>query len=216
MSHYVYFIILLIAVMTAAIIWHFNVKAAQTGRRCYVAPVDMKGAGVQPVDHPVSETERQTRQLIGNEAYDRMTNIVDGILRHHRLDRSVSVRLTAGPDSEEAAKEFHRLLPGDPLTLRRASENDCEFINVYSRGLRIGRLMLGEAEVVSHVLASTVMTGCYVCEQQSYGDCDSMIMGIVVFHSDAETYKARQVATDMAEPYKMTVEGPQRIVLYQN
>ncbi|MDE5876047.1 MAG: hypothetical protein K2H47_00850 [Muribaculaceae bacterium] len=216
MSHYVYFIILLMTVMMAAIIWHFNVKAAQTGRRCYVAPADMKKAGIQPVDRPISETERQTRQLIGNEAYDRMTSVVDNILRRHSRDCSVTVRLTAGPDSAEAAKEFHRLLPGDPLTLRRASENDCDFINVYSRGLRIGRLMLGDAEVVSHVLASTVLTGCYVCEQRSYGDCDSMMMGIVVFHSDAEIYKARQGEADMAEPYKMTVEGPQRIVLYQN
>lgn len=216
MSHYVYFIILLMAVMMSAIIWHFNVKAAQTGRRCYVAPADMKKAGIQPVDRPVNETEYQTRQLIGNEAYDRMTSVVDSILRRHRLDCSVTVRLTAGPDSAEAAKEFHRLLPGDPLTLHRASENGCDFINVYSRGLRIGRLMLCDADVVSHVLASTVLTGCYVCEQKSYGNCDSMLMGIVVFHSDAETYKSRQGEADIAEPYKMTVEGPQRIVLYQN
>lgn len=216
MTDYIYFIVPLLAVMTAALAWRHTGTRNARGAESHAAPADMMAAGQEVVDPSLSDAERQTRRLIGNEAYDNMTKVVDGILKHHRFDRSVTVMLTSGPENSEAAAELHRLLPGDSLCLRRTTDKGLDMINVYSKGLRIGRLMLGDADAVSAVMDSAVLTGCYVAEQNSYGDCDTSSVGIIVFHSSCEEFEARTADNDGRTPYKLTVDGPQRIVVYQN
>lgn len=215
MSDYIYYIPLLM-IIALAIAWRLACGNTRPRRMAHATPADLQAAGRPLVDANVTDAERQTRALIGNEAYDRMTATVDQILAAHRFDRSVSVRLTSGPESEEAAKELHSLLPGDTLFLRRTTDKGLDMINVYSHGLRIGRLMLSDAKSVSDVMDSAVITGCYVSEQNSYGDCDTASIGIIVFHSTSEEYAARTADNTQATPYKLTIDGPQRIVLYQN
>lgn len=160
--------------------------------------------------------EMRTRRLIGDEAFDKMSENVDKILERHRADRSVNVQLTAGPDTPEGSAELHKLLPGDPLWLRKTVEGGMDVVDVYSGGFRIGRLMLGDAARVISVMDSAVVTGSYVSEQNGFGDCDEISLGIVVFHSTPQEYEARREQDADSRPWRITIEGPQRIVLYQN
>lgn len=159
--------------------------------------------------------ENATRRLIGDEAYERMEENVRGILSGHRADRSINVSLSTGPDTPQGEQEFHSLLPGDPLWLRRSSEEGVDVVDVYSGGYRIGRLMLEAAQRVISIMDKDVITGSYVSEQNSYGDCDTSSLGIVIFHTPRATMAAEENTSDTA-PYRITVNGPRRIVLYQN
>lgn len=168
--------------------------------------------------HPAPElsSEEYTRRLIGDEAYARMEKKVEHILRYHRGEKSINVSLTAGPDTEHGREELHRLLPGDPLWMRKNVEGGMDVIDVYSGGYRIGRLMLDDAAKALRIMRTSILTGSYVAEQNCWGNCDDVALGIILFHSSPEEYEARRHSEAGALPYRIVIEGEDPMVLYQN
>lgn len=163
----------------------------------------------------IPEGERQTRALIGDDAYERMAGAVDRLLVRHKADKCVSVVLTSGPDGPGAANELHHLLPGDPLCLRRSPETGIDTVDVYADGYRIGRLLLGDADQVLAVMETAVITGVYVAEQNCYSDCQGTDLRLIVFFTP-RTGLSGQTAIESDTPYKITVNGVKPIVLFQN
>lgn len=164
----------------------------------------------------LDEEVKTHRSILSDETYLQMTQRIDEILHRHRLDKSVTVHLSKGPDNEDGAAELHSLLPGDPLWLCRTIRDSLDVIDVYSGGYRIGTLTMSQARAVLDVMESAVVTGSYVSAQNCYGECSKVDLDLILFHSSREEYEARKSTAAEALPYRITVEGPQRIVLYQN
>lgn len=156
-----------------------------------------------------------TRSLIGDEAYEEMTRRVDTLLSIHRCDESVAVCLTSGPDNRPEADELHHLLPGEPVKLTRNDENGVECVDVYSRGFRIGRLMLADAEIAIEVMRDSMITGVYVAEQNCYGDCEDIAMRLVIFHCPERRHISSAII-DERKPYRVRFQGINPIELFQN
>lgn len=130
----------------------------------------------------ISPEEKATRNLLGDDVYDNMVKRVDAVLSRHSGDRSVSIPLTMGPDSLAGEEELHRLLPGDPLWLRKANYDGMDIVEVFSGGFRIGRLLTSDAMRALQVMDNDTVTGSYVSEQNSWGDCDTSFLRLVLFY----------------------------------
>lgn len=136
--------------------------------------------------HPSSyERDNRTIELIGEEAYEKMTKQIDKVLRRHSGQPCVTINLTCGPDTIQGADELHSLLPGMELQLVKCGEAGTECIDVYHNGKRIGRLALAEATIVKDILERERVCGTYVAEQNCYGLDENLQLSIIVF------YKAR-------------------------
>lgn len=130
----------------------------------------------------LTEEELATRRLIGNEAYDRMVERVDNVVERHGSDRCLNVKLTDGPDSRRGWKQLHSILPGDPLFLQAAEVGGIRLIEVYSGGFRIGSVAGESAADMLRILDCENITGAYVSEQNSYGDCNTADMRVILFY----------------------------------
>lgn len=155
-----------------------------------------------------------TRRLIGEEAYREMNRRVESLLGKHKADECISVNLTCGPDNEQEAAELHHLLPGEPVNLSRCSSGGMDCIDVYSRGFRIGRLVLKDADDAIEVMNKSSVTGAYVAEQNCYGESSEIALRIVIFHSPERKYDANSAFCD--KPYKIRFNGATPIELIQN
>lgn len=142
-------------------------------------------AAIADAHEEMDPKEAATRQLIGDEAYEKMVARVDEVIRRHQRDNCISVALTSGPDNEKGWKELNRILPGDPVWLKKSSHDGVDCVDVFSGGFRIGRLMLTAAGKVFDVLDNAIVTGSYVAEQNSWGDSNVVAMRIIIFHRPA-------------------------------
>lgn len=171
----------------------------------------------------MSVAERETRRLLGDQAYDEMVERVKRLLHNHDGQKSVTVNLTGGPSNAKGRERLHSLLPGDPLWLRENSIEGVRNIDVYSSGYKIGALMLNDADTVLEVMDTAKITGAYVAEQNSYGESDMVSLRVILFFiPDAEESKAARRAHLFAEatklsPYKITLQGDgHNYTLFQN
>ena len=128
----------------------------------------------------------RTIDLIGEEAYDRMTEQIGKVLKRHESHCCTIVNLTCGPDSREGSEELHSLLPGVELNLVACSQEGLDCIDIYHNGARIGRLLLDDADQLFDIMKSSRITGTYVAEQNCYGIETSHQMCIIVFYKPAE------------------------------
>ena len=163
----------------------------------------------------VSTAESATRALIGDEIFETMKVTVSNLLEHHKADKSLTISLTSGCESRQAARVLHSLLPGDELCLRRNVECGLELVDVYAAGFRIGRLVLGDAERAFNIMRRSEVTGVYVAEQNCYGECSGVDMKIILFFSSRVPFDTME-AEEQEAPYKITVGGTKPIVLFQN
>lgn len=158
----------------------------------------------------------QTADLLGDEAYKRMTEKVDLVMHTHYRDNCRAVKLTSGTESGEGAKRLHHLLPGDDLYLQRADCGDVVAVDVYNEGRKVGTLMLSDAEVAVEIMSQKCVTGVYVAEQNCFGDCPKTDLTMIIF------FKERN-AEDFSQPYAMQgmeflakADGPHPMLLFQN
>lgn len=128
----------------------------------------------------------RTVDLIGEKAYNDMTARIDNILREHCHQQCMTLEMTCGPDNRGCAEELHKLLPGDELCLEPCREGGVEWVDIYSNGLRVGRLALLEAGAVRDAMKSNHIRGVYVAEQNCYGIEDSHKISIILFYEPKE------------------------------
>lgn len=129
-----------------------------------------------------TNSSQRTIDLIGEEAYNAMTERIDKILREHSHEPCVTLSLTCGPDTEEGAKELHSILPGTPIQLTLCNEGGVDTVDVYNNGLRIGRFALLEAMTIYEIMKNNVLRAAFVAEQNCYGIQDSLQLAIIVFY----------------------------------
>lgn len=159
----------------------------------------------------MNDEESSTRRLIGDEAYEKMVASVDDVIRRHSSDRCQSFGLSSGPDSDPGWRQLHKLLPGDPLWLRKDSDGGLDCIDVYSEGYLIGRLMLTAAEKAAEIMDSKTVTGAYVAEQNSYGDSNIVSLRIILFYRPVKKPApglAAFISDAIASPAVFTVRLP--------
>lgn len=130
--------------------------------------------------------ETFTRRLIGDDAFEHMRARIASLLRIHRSDRSTSLWLSGCPGDNTGWQELHALLPGMPVTLEDVSHDGISAVAVYSRDVRVGTLLMNEAEKALRLTEKAHLTGAYVAEQNSYGPCDDMSLKIVLFYNKDE------------------------------
>lgn len=167
-----YYILILLAITIATValidgIHIFNLKKTSSG----------KG------DSNLTQKLESTRNLIGDEKYQRMSKNVDEILHRHRNDMCQSLNLTSGAVSKESSLELHGLLPGDPLQLRIRSNENISGIDVYSNGYRVGSLLLDDAEKGERLIRDNCVKGVYVSEQNCYDDPSTLSLKMIVFYT---------------------------------
>lgn len=161
-------------------------------------------------------TDSYTQKLIGEKQYQEMVKTVDKIRDKHSTDQCVVVSITAGPNTKSAERELHHLLPGQPLHLQKVSLSGMDCVDVYSNGQRVGRLMLGDADIVIKLMKSSSLTGVYVAEQNCYGDNNLLSLRIIVFHSPARR-PVPLMQNPEETPYKITYSGVHEpLTIYQN
>lgn len=177
-------IILIIALAALA----FNMQARYEMRRRREAETAFE-SDIDRMRAPDQET--RTIDLIGEEAYAEMTQRIDRVLRDHCHHPCITLELTCGPDSRNGNELLHKTLPGDPLTLNPCTEMGVEWVDVYSNGVRIGRLALEEAEEYGRIIRKAHVCGAYVAEQNCYGIEDSHRMSIIVFYEPSEIKSLR-------------------------
>ncbi|MCM1377712.1 MAG: hypothetical protein NC097_02575 [Clostridium sp.] len=142
----------------------------------------LRPAPAQQAAAIMSDEESATRALIGDDLYSRMSQNVDEVIARHADDRCRSFPLSSGPDSSRGWKQLHKLLPGDPLWLKKEMDDGIECINVYSEGFLIGRLALTASDFVGEILDSRCLTGVYVAEQNCYGNSDIVALRVIIFY----------------------------------
>lgn len=152
--------------------------------------------------------DRHTEELIGHEAYVAMLDRVDRILDRHRNDACVSINLTSTVSDEDAVDELHHVLPGEPLEMSRYTDGGMECVGVYSRGLKIGSLMLDDAEMYIDTANSNSITGIYVARQDCYGDYSRLDLGIIVYYKVVEN--ARRLAINDIKNYFLKIPASSR------
>lgn len=123
-----------------------------------------------------------TLDLIGAEAYQEMTDRIDQLLERHKMQPCISVRLTCGPDTAQGAERLHKILPGEPVALNLCTEKGVQYVDVYSQGVRMGRLALMEDMLVRDTMETNHIRGAYVAEQNCYKINNSHDMGILIFY----------------------------------
>lgn len=166
-----------------------------------------------------SAGEQSTRRLLGDNLYDAMVKSVDEVLQRHAFDRSMTVSLTCGPDTETGSKVLHGLLPGDPLYMQPREEDGMAVVDVYAEGKLVGHLMLDAAREVLELIEGSCVTGVYVSEQNCYGSSDIVSLKLIIFYlSDhAQDDAVRRMAEH--EGYKITLPGRdagKSFTIYQN
>lgn len=171
------FVAVIVAVLAAAGILAGIIMYMRRGRRVDNA----KSGGTR-----TSEDESLTRRLIGDEAFERMRTRIASLLRRHSADRSTSLWLSGCPGDSTGWEELHALLPGMPVTLENVSHDGISAVAVYSRDVRVGTLLMNEAEKAIQLTDNAQVTGAYVAEQNSYGVCDDMSLKIVLFYNKEE------------------------------
>lgn len=126
--------------------------------------------------------DMHTVGLIGEEAYNAMTIRINHILDKHKMQPCISVKLTIGPDTKAAARRLHKILPGEEVKLNLCSEQGVKYVDVYSKGERIGRLTLMENLIVRETMETNHLRGAYVAEQNCYGIKDSHELSVIIFY----------------------------------
>lgn len=130
--------------------------------------------------------EEETKELIGEEAYERMTRMIDDILSTHRGEQCIALDLTCGPNTKFGSDELHSLLPGMKLNLVVCNEGGVECIDVYHNGARVGRFALTQAELVRETMRTNNIRGVYVSEQNCYGLEDRLQLSVIIFYKPME------------------------------
>lgn len=131
----------------------------------------------------LSENEvRKTIELIGEDAFRKMSERIDEILRSNAGRQALTLDLTCGPDTPEGAETLHTLLPGTSLQLVSCQENGVDMIDIYTDGRRIGRLALSEVETLRSIMKENSLRTAYVAEQNCYGIENSHTMSIVIYY----------------------------------
>lgn len=152
--------------------------------------------------------DRHTEELIGHDAYVAMLDRVDRVLARHRNDGCLCLNLTSTVSDNEGAKELHHVLPGEPLELSRYIDGGMECVGVYSRGLKIGSLMLEDAALFLHTAGSRAITGIYVARQDCYEDYSRLDLGIVVYYKAVEN--TRRLAINDIKNYFLKIPSLSR------
>lgn len=134
--------------------------------------------------HAYTDADLNTISLIGLDAFKEMSARIDRILHSHRGDKSISVTLTCGPSDTVCAARLHTLLPGDSISLKIRDNKGVNVVDVFADDLKIGSLVLTEADAVISTLESNRLTGCYVAEQNCYASPGILSMSIIIFYKD--------------------------------
>lgn len=205
---------LLLLLLTAFLVTAPAIVAIRRTRSVPQASPDSPASGLTPVE--------ESRQLIGDAAYHEMHRRVEILMARHAAHSYDCMYLCSGADTPHGNRKLHSLLPGMPLTLRDASHDGIYAVDVYSDDIRIGSLLFAEAEKVLELMHTRRRTGVYVSEQRAYGDCQTVGLGIVIFHTAPLTVKAQATvekeAIDhmLASTYKFIHAGLRPVVVYQN
>lgn len=133
-------------------------------------------------DPQISDEEKATRRLIGDENYAHMLENVNKVVERHGSDLCASIALTSGPVDDRGWQRLHQLLPGDSLWLSRNHSEGVDCVDVMADGYLVGRLLLTAARKAIDILEQQVVTGVYVAEQNSYGDSDTLSLRIIMFY----------------------------------
>lgn len=171
--------VLLFTILLALIVMSIGVKARRDIKKKSLVE---RGDPLLHARALMTDDEARTRNLIGDESYEIMTQNVDNVLASHSSDRCQSIALSTGPDSNRGQAVLHTLLPGDPLSLKIAGADGVDYVDVYSDDCMVGRLMLTAAEKAIELLETKDVTGVYVAEQNCYGDSDTVSLRLIIFY----------------------------------
>lgn len=207
MNEIIAYILIALIITTAVVkIGKIDSKKLQSGRRTGVARTnslskrnDLYSNMAEQVDatynigtennigtekHSYTDADLNTISLIGLDAFKEMSARIDRILHSHRGDKSISVTLTCGPSDTICAARLHTLLPGDSISLKIRDNKGVNVVDVFADDMKIGSLVLTEADAVISTLESNRLTGCYVAEQNCYASPGILSMSIIIFYKD--------------------------------
>lgn len=139
-------------------------------------------AAVTPAQPEDFDGIMHTIDLIGEEEFRDMSRRIRDIMKRHSEEKAVTVSMTCGPDTERGAAGLHSILPGSQLQLSICGEGGVRWFDVYSRGDRIGRIALAEAELIGNIMGKNSLTGAYVAEQNCFGIDDLCCLSIIIFY----------------------------------
>lgn len=188
-------ILIVISIMLlAGIAFNYEARLQVRMRRVQQEFKSARDRGNDSYEHGQSDVTG-TIELIGEEAYKKMTDRIDLILRTHGGQPSISLSLSCGPDSADGEEELHKMLPGDEVQLLLCCEEGVHWVDVYYNGFRVGRLALLGSEAVRDLLNACDIRAAYVAEQNCFGIEDSYDLRIIVFYEPKKREeRSRQTA----------------------
>lgn len=205
---------LLLLLLTAFLVTAPALVAVRRTRSVRQGSPTSPASGMSPAE--------ESRRLIGDAAYHEMHRRVEILMARHAAHSSDCMYLCSGADTPRGNRKLHTLLPGMALILKDASHDDIYEVDVYSDDIRIGSLLFSEAEKALDLMHTRRLTGVYVSEQRAYGDCTTVGLGIVIFHTAPITVSTpapvEKEAIDhmLASTYKFIHAGLRPVVVYQN
>ncbi len=152
---------------------------------------------VRPATSFNNNPEKRTEELIGHDAYVKMIERVDKLIADHKEDGCTIINITSGSNDRDAMHELHHLLPGEPLEMSKYLEDGMECIGVYSRGMRVGSLMLKDAADYLETARNHDVTGIYVARQDCYEDYSHLDLGIIVYFRTVPTSGCKMIFSDL-------------------
>lgn len=171
----------------ACVVWAFSRSMALRERKQRADARRL--AELEKLDSLTRNPNQRTVDLIGKDAYSRMTQRINTVLQMHKRHKSITLTLTCGPDSRSGAEELHSILPGEKVEVNMTTEAGVEWTDVYSRGVRIGRFGLLADGLLRQISSANAIKGAYVAEQNCYGIENSCQLSVIFFfepHNDGE------------------------------
>lgn len=134
-----------------------------------------------------TKEELRTIELIGISEYQAMNDRINTILQKHGMQKSISLRLTCGPDTKKGSNELHTLLPGHEIQMVVCWESGISYIDAYHNGSRIGRFALSESYAIHRIMRKGHLLGAYVAEQNCYEIESSQDLHIILFYETSDS-----------------------------
>lgn len=159
---------------------------------------------------------QRTVKVIGCSRFTEMSENLVALTDSHRNEGCRMVHISCASGSRNGRNALHHLLPGDAVCLTRCLGGDGVRFDVFSKGTCVGRISGDEAEIIARLMHDFRLTGVYVWNQRSYGNCRNVDVELVMF---CDTVRDEiDVFEECADndPSRLKVSGNVEYFLMQN
>lgn len=153
---------------------------------------------------------------IGERRYREMTDNLHSLLKKHKDDMFVTLSLCPADLSDDCSRILHNLMPGDRLFLLRETVGRSVWFSVFHQGRLIGYISRSESAMIHDIMTDSVVSGAFVWKQNCFGECDFTDLEIVLFYHRRSATSRDNCIDCNTQPYKLSVEGQNPFILYQN